>query len=298
MRTKPQSPLINTPSLAGLALAVALLFDAALSIQGLVPEQASLFPALAHFLDTQIAERLHTGTALIAFTSGIMLAISLILIPMQRVYRAREAQLLRERERLEAYNAELAQQAASDGLLGIANRREFERVLKLEWRRAARERQPLGLLMIDIDCFKRFNDSYGHQHGDACLRAVADVLKTAAARPGDLVARYGGEEMVVLMPHTSLEGANRMAERIHTMLAERALSFPDSPVAANVTVSIGVSSLLPVRDAKRATLVKLADEGLYLAKEAGRNRTASVPHLRLLHSADGSETWASREHRA
>jgi diguanylate cyclase (GGDEF)-like protein len=298
MRMKPQSPLINTPSLAGLALAVALLFDAALSIQGLVPDQASLFPALAHFLDTQIAERLHAGTALIAFTSGMVLAVSLILIPMQRVYRAREARLLRERERLEAHNAKLAHRAASDGLLSIANRREFERVLKLEWRRAARERQPLGLLMIDIDCFKRFNDSYGHQHGDTCLRAVAGVLKAAAARPGDLVARYGGEEMVVLMPHTSLEGANLMAERIHTMLTERALPFPDSPVAAHVTVSIGVASLLPVRDANRATLVQQADEGLYMAKEAGRNRTASVPHLRLLQAADGSATWASQEQRA
>lgn len=298
MRMKPQSPPINTPSLAGLALVVALLFDAALSIQGLVPDQASLFPAFAHFLDLQLLERLHTGTALIAFTSGMMLTVTLILIPMQWVYRAREARLLRERERLEAYNAKLAHQAANDGLLGIANRREFERVLKLEWRRAARERQPLGLLMIDIDCFKRFNDSYGHQHGDTCLREVADVLKAAAARPGDLVARYGGEEMVVLMPHTSLEGANLMAERIHTMLAERALPFPDSPVAAHVTVSIGVSSLLPVRDANRATLIQQADEGLYLAKDMGRNRTASVPHLRLLHAADGSATWASQGQRA
>jgi diguanylate cyclase (GGDEF)-like protein len=293
MRMKSKSPLSNSFSLVGLALAVALLLDAALSVNGLVSEQASLFPAAARFLETLAAEILHTGVALAAFASGIMLAVSLILLPMQHIYRAREARLLRERERLEAYNAELAYQAASDGLLGIANRREFERVLELEWLRAARERQPLSLLMIDIDCFKRFNDSYGHQHGDTCLREVAGILRAAAARPGDLAARYGGEEMVLLMPHTGLEGAIRMAERIHDMLAERALPFPDSPVASHVTVSIGVSAMLPVRDANRAILVQQADEGLYEAKENGRNQTATVPHLRLISSLEGATFHSS-----
>lgn len=286
MHMKPKSPLSDSPSLVGLALAVALLLDAALSINGLVPAQESLFPAAVNFLETLAADILHTGMALVAFVGG-MLAVSVFLLPMQQFYRAREARLLRERERLEACNAELAYQAANDGLMGIANRREFERVLKLEWLRAARERQPLSLLMIDIDCFKCFNDSYGHQRGDTCLSEVADILRAAAARPGDLVARYGGEEMVLLMPHTGLEGAISMAERIHDMLAERALPFPDSPVASHVTVSIGVSSILPVRDANRAILVQQADEGLYAAKESGRNRTATVPHLRLIPSREG-----------
>lgn len=298
MNIKSQSPLSNPPSLAGLVLLVALLSDAVLSLHGVVPDETSLFPSIVHFLASLSAEGLHTGTALVAFAGGIMLTVSLILLPMQRTYRARELQLLHERERLEASNAKLARQAAHDGLLGIANRREFERVLKLEWQRAARERQPLSLLMIDIDCFKCFNDNYGHQKGDTCLREVASVLKAAAARPGDLVARYGGEEMVVLMPHTDLEGANRMAERIHFMLTERAIPFPDSPVAGHVTVSIGVSAMLPVRNAKQSTLVKQADEGLYMAKEAGRNQTACVAPLRLISLKDHVPVWTGQAQRA
>ncbi|UYG04472.1 GGDEF domain-containing protein [Halomonas sp. LR3S48] len=294
MHTKPKSPLNNSLCLAGCVLAIALLLDAALSLNGLVPEQTALFPHAAASLKTLAADALPPGMALAGFASGIALALTLIMLPMHRVYRSREARLLQERERLAARNAELVHQAASDGLLGIANRREFERVLKLEWRRAARERQPLSLLMIDIDCFKLFNDTYGHQAGDTCLRGVADVLRTAAARPGDMVARYGGEEMVVLMPHTSLEGAVRMAERIHAMLAERDLAFCVSPVAKHVTVSIGVSSMLPVRNANRSVLVQQADEGLYAAKESGRNRTATVPNLRLITPEEEPENWTHR----
>ncbi|QTP53790.1 GGDEF domain-containing protein [Billgrantia sulfidoxydans] len=293
MHTKPKSLSSGTSLLAGSALAVALLLDAALSLNGLVPEQAALFPSAAASLEALAGSVLPPGRVLAGFASGIALALAVIMLPMHRVYRSREARLLQERERLAAQNAKLVRQAASDGLLGIANRREFERVLKLEWRRAARERQPLSLLMIDIDCFKLFNDSYGHQAGDTCLRGVADVLRNAAARPGDMVARYGGEEMVVLMPHTSLEGAVRMAERIHAMLAEHPLPFAASPVAEHVTVSIGVSSMLPVRNADRSVLVQQADEGLYAAKESGRNRTAVVPNLRLI-AEEESRAWFHR----
>ncbi|MFQ3786419.1 diguanylate cyclase [Halomonas sp. A29] len=282
MRTKPKSPLSNSICLAGCVLAVALLLDAALSLNGLVPEQTALFPNAAAALEMLASDVFPPGTALAGFASGLALALTLIMLPMHHVYRSREARLLQEHERLAARNQELVHQAANDGLLGIANRREFERVLKLEWRRAARERQPLSLLMIDIDCFKLFNDTYGHQAGDTCLCGVADVLRTAATRPGDMVARYGGEEMALLMPHTGMEGAVRMAERIHAMLVERALPFSASPVAEHVTVSIGVSSMLPVRNANRSVLVQQADEGLYMAKEGGRNRTATVPKLRLI----------------
>ncbi|MCE8021543.1 GGDEF domain-containing protein [Halomonas sp. MCCC 1A11036] len=258
-------------------MAVALVLDAALAINGLVPERAALFPNATAFLDSLAAE----PTVIAGFASGIALML-LLLLPIHHVYRTREVRLLQERERLAAHNAKLVRQAASDGLLGIANRREFERVFKLEWLRAARERQPLSLLMIDIDCFKCFNDTYGHQAGDTCLREVAKVLRAAAARPGDLVARYGGEEMALLIPHTGMEGALRMAERIHTMLEDRALPFSASPVAKHVTVSIGVSSMLPVRHANRSVLISQADEGLYAAKEGGRNRTEAVPNLRLI----------------
>lgn len=294
MHMKSKSPLSNKTSLAGCVLATALLLDATLSLNGLVPEQNTLFPSVIASLEALAVGMLPPGIALAGFASGIVLALTLFILPMHRVYRTREARLLRERERLAAQNAKLAHQAASDGLLGIANRREFERVLKLEWRRAARERQPLSLLMIDIDCFKLFNDTYGHQAGDTCLRGVADVLRTAAARPGDMVARYGGEEMVLLMPHTGMEGAVRMAERIHAMLADRALPFSASPVAEHITVSIGVSSMLPIRNANRSVLVQQADEGLYVAKESGRNRTATVPNLRLIAHEEAPRPWPNR----
>lgn len=287
MRTKSKPTLYINPGLAGLVLAVALALDAALSLGGMVPAKAALFPNASALFSTLIPKLLHTG-AVVAFVSGVILAVVLILLPMRRAYRAREARLVRDRKRLEERSKALQQQAASDGLLGIANRREFERVLDLEWRRAARERQPLSLVLIDIDCFKVFNDTYGHLEGDACLCQVASVLREAAARPGDLVARYGGEEMVILMPRTDLDGASRMAQRVHEMLAEHALPFPASPVTERVTVSIGVSALLPKRHIDAHTLVRQADEGLYAAKENGRNQTVAVPRLRLIASGQTS----------
>ncbi|KAA0011950.1 GGDEF domain-containing protein [Billgrantia pellis] len=287
MRMKSKSMRYTNPGLAGLALAVALALDAALSLGGMVPAKAALFPTASALFSSFLPKLLHTG-AIVAFISGIILAVVLILLPMRQAYRAREARLLRERKRLEERSKALQQQAASDGLLGIANRREFERVLDLEWRRAARERQPLSLVLIDIDCFKVFNDTYGHLEGDTCLCQVANVLREAAARPGDLVARYGGEEMVILMPRTDLDGATRMAQRVHEMLAERALPFTASPITERVTVSIGVSSLLPKRHIDAHTLVHQADEGLYAAKENGRNQTVAVPRLRLIASGPAS----------
>lgn len=163
--------------------------------------------------------------------------------------------------------------SATDGLLGIANRREFDRVLDKEWRRSVRERQPLALLMIDVDSFKLYNDTYGHLAGDECLRQVAQMLKDAVARPGDLVARYGGEEMTILLPDTDLDGALSVAEHIHETLAHKRISFPVSTVAERLTVSIGVASMRPSPDQKPAVLVAEADAGVYAAKHAGRNST-------------------------
>lgn len=189
-------------------------------------------------------------------------------------------------KQLETLNRQLHHQATSDGLLGIANRREFERVLELEWRRAIRERQPISLLMVDVDHFKVFNDNYGHLQGDECLQRVAALLKEATARPGDLAARYGGEEMAILLPGTGLAGAAHMAQRIHALLAEWAVPFPDSPVASHVTVSIGIASILPEQRVSAHTLIAQADEGLYAAKDNGRNRSEAVPRLRLVGSLD------------
>lgn len=180
-------------------------------------------------------------------------------------------QFKQDQRKLEALNHQLQRLAASDGLLGIANRREFERVLEREWQRACRSGEPLGLLMADVDYFKLYNDTYGHLDGDECLKQVARVLEDAAQRPTDLVARYGGEEMVLLLPGTDLEGALHVAGRIQALLARQAIPFPESSAADHVTVSIGAASTRPTHSITPDTLVEQADQALYRAKENGRN---------------------------
>ncbi|PMR76427.1 diguanylate cyclase [Billgrantia endophytica] len=283
MPMKPKPPRQISPNLIGLSLAVVLVTGAVFAFGGLSPDNVAIPAAIMADLATGV---LRTGLALLSFSIGLALATVLILRPIRNAYRAREAQLERRQKQLEALTIKLHRQATSDGLLGIANRREFERVLTLEWRRAARERQSLSLLMIDVDHFKIYNDTYGHLEGDDCLKHVAAVLEETTGRPGDLVARYGGEEMAILMPRTELEGAMHIAERIHVMLAGRALPFHASPVASHVTVSIGAASLLPVRNIEPHLLIQQADEGLYAAKENGRNRTEAIRRLRLIASME------------
>lgn len=276
LKLKPQLLPSTNPALP---LSAILIVGLALVVSALASETV-LAPAA---LLSELASA-GTGLALLSFLGGVALSFALIVRPMRQAHHARVAQLRLAQERLEAENFELHRQATSDDMLGIANRREFERVLELEWRRAARERQPLSLLMIDVDHFKTYNDTYGHLAGDLCLQQVAAALKDTTERPGDLVARYGGEEIAILLPRTGLDGATHMAQRIHAKLAERAHPFAASPVADHVTVSIGAASLLPVRNSNAHSLIQQADEGLYAAKESGRNRTEVVGHLRLIAS--------------
>ncbi|GAB2793653.1 diguanylate cyclase [Halomonas shantousis] len=184
--------------------------------------------------------------------------------------------LRNDQKRLEELNRQLHILSSRDEMLGVANRREFDRMLDQEWRRCAREQLPLGLLMIDVDYFKRFNDAYGHPAGDVCLQQVAAVLREAATRPADLVARYGGEELSILLPGADLQGTLHVAGRVHMALAERGVPFADSPVSDHVTVSIGAASLHPRHDETSTTLLKQADRALYQAKHDGRNRTVSA----------------------
>jgi diguanylate cyclase (GGDEF)-like protein len=181
-----------------------------------------------------------------------------------------------------------------DPLTGIANRRSFDAALDIEWRRALRERQALSLLMIDVDFFKRFNDTYGHVAGDDCLRAVATTLTHKLRRGGDLVARYGGEEFVALLPNTAAAEAQRVAQALCLAIEERAIPHSESAVARHVTVSIGVGSVQPpaiehpqpiaatvplaaaTPHPAQTRLVEAADRALYSAKAAGRNRASEV----------------------
>jgi diguanylate cyclase (GGDEF)-like protein len=168
--------------------------------------------------------------------------------------------------------------ALLDGLTGVANRRKFDEDLLADWRHCAREGAPLALLMVDVDYFKRYNDQYGHQAGDACLKSVAKALVQSLRRPYDKVARYGGEEFACLLPKTDLAGAHLIAQRMLDQVRELGIEHLPSCIDANVTISVGVASMLASRDgASTATLLKAADDALYEAKRAGRARVACAP---------------------
>ncbi|MFU2327585.1 Phytochrome-like protein cph2 [compost metagenome] len=160
----------------------------------------------------------------------------------------------------------------SDGLTGLSNRRHFDEYMELEWRRALREQSQLSLLMIDVDYFKTYNDSFGHLEGDEALRKVAAAIRDASARPSDLPARYGGEEFALVLPNTSQGGARLMAEKLR--MTVEALKIPHiSPAeGASLTISIGLSTITPQTGSNCRELISAADKGLYLAKNNGRNQ--------------------------
>jgi diguanylate cyclase (GGDEF)-like protein len=174
--------------------------------------------------------------------------------------------------RLDDLNRRLEQLASIDRLSGLANRRLFDQRFSLEWRRAVRERAPISLAMIDIDWFKRFNDSYGHLQGDQCIRRVSALIAGLARRPSDLVARYGGEEFVVIMGGTDESGAALLAGRIAEAVQAERIPHATNEAAGIVTVSIGISTWRPRQGDHRSWLIEAADHALYAAKHAGRNR--------------------------
>jgi two-component system chemotaxis family response regulator WspR len=174
--------------------------------------------------------------------------------------------------KLEESNAILQRLAVQDGLTGVANRRCFDDILDREWRRCARSNSPLGLILIDIDSFKTYNDHYGHQGGDECLRRVATQLTNSVKRAGDLVARYGGEEFAVVLPETDLDGVATLAEVLRSSIEALGLEHKTSPAASHVTISLGAASCLPSTEGKPETLIAESDQALYAAKKSGRNR--------------------------
>ena len=189
-----------------------------------------------------------------------------------RLVGERTRQLEEANQRLEQANRALRRLSSQDGLTGIANRRQFDEVLDLEWRRAYRSEAPLSLLMLDIDHFKTFNDAHGHQRGDDYLKAMAAALRDGLNRPGDVVARYGGEEFAVILPDTDERGALSCAERLRqsVLCLEIPHDRPGAPLSA--AVSIGVATTFPREGSSSATLIAAADEALYRAKSEGRNR--------------------------
>jgi diguanylate cyclase (GGDEF)-like protein len=181
-------------------------------------------------------------------------------------------ELVAIRRQLEDKNRLLERLSALDTLTGIANRRRFDDVLRQEWKRAARVGSCLSLLFCDIDHFKRFNDTYGHQAGDDCLVRVAQAMEDTLNRPADLAARYGGEEFVGLLVDTDAEGARLLAERVRVRVEGLEIEHSPSDVAAVLTVSLGAAALVPKIGMRPEDLVNLADQALYAAKQGGRNR--------------------------
>jgi diguanylate cyclase (GGDEF)-like protein len=222
-----------------------------------------------------------TWWALLVAAAAVALAVFVIVRALVSAHARREAALqklvdARTRELSEA-NQLLVEMSFNDPVTGIANRRRFDERLGLEWKRALRGRSPLALVMIDIDHFKAYNDTYGHQMGDACLRAVARALSDALPRSGDAVARLGGEEFGVILPLTAQVGAARVAEQLRQRVEALAVPHRTSDVARTVTISCGVAVMVPEGERGAEELVRRADEALYRAKQAGRNRTVTAP---------------------
>ena len=185
------------------------------------------------------------------------------LVEMQR-------SLVEVKHDLNAANKELQRLSTTDGLTGIANRRLFDHLSVREWRRCERMKKPMALVMVDVDFFKKFNDTYGHQAGDECLKAVAAQVARAAPRASDLAARYGGEEFVLVLGETTIDGAKWVANNIRQRVQDLQMPHIASNIG-HVSVSCGVASVLPLEGQEFDTLLKLADEALYKAKEQGRN---------------------------
>ncbi len=189
--------------------------------------------------------------------------------------KAREKELLVIKQQLEDTIFVLKRLSSEDELTGVPNRRSFENYLEQEWRRAIRYGVSLSLILVDIDFFKAYNDTYGHQSGDQCLKQVATVLNDTLHRPADFMARYGGEEFVIILPNTDINGGEFIAEKLREGVEALGIIHSSSLAGEHVTISLGVATAIPSQDSSPSELVTAADQALYLAKQEGRNRVES-----------------------
>ena len=185
-----------------------------------------------------------------------------------------EEELLNAQARLNEAVEELKELATKDSLTGIGNRRFFNEYLEKEWKRAQRDKYPFSLVMIDLDFFKFYNDAYGHQKGDDCLKEVAKAIEGAMKRPADLAARFGGEEFALLLPETSSKGAMRLSEGLRKSIFDLNLEHKNNPNGSRVTVSMGVATMIVDTGADFKNLISKADKALYAAKNNGRNQVS------------------------
>jgi diguanylate cyclase (GGDEF)-like protein/PAS domain S-box-containing protein len=243
-----------------------------------------------HNLEYDIERKMENGDTRASYLLTVNPFYGLTGSTMGLVAEFKDITLRRSAERaLRQVNKTLQQLSHMDGLTQVANRRRFDEVLKTEWKRANRSNSPLSLIFCDIDYFKLFNDTYGHQAGDDCLRTVAQVIRSSLRRPEDFMARYGGEEFILVLPNTDREGAFHLAETVRKALVHKRIGHNHSPIIPYVTLSLGISCSMPNQKAHPElsahmpdTLVKMADQALYEAKQTGRNRT-------VLQVADSSD---------
>ncbi|GAB4536379.1 MAG: hypothetical protein Tsb0014_24100 [Pleurocapsa sp.] len=203
--------------------------------------------------------------------------------------------------KLKSANQQLQQLALLDPLTQVFNRRYFDQQLDLEWRRLRRNTSsPLSLVMCDVDCFKLYNDTYGHQQGDECLQQVAQTISQIIKRPADILARYGGEEFIIALPDTPQAGAIKIAESMRSAVKNLNIPHVNSTVDSVVTISLGVASAIPDRNNHPAMLIESADQGLYLAKSRGRDRLAVYQGdiSRCKHKQNNELYWTKRIRRA
>jgi len=182
-----------------------------------------------------------------------------------------EAKLLYEKKNAEDISNKLRTLTTQDGLTGINNRRRFDEALYNEWYRAVRLSMPLSLIICDIDKFKEYNDTYGHLAGDKCLTRIAHLIEDSARRAGDMAARFGGEEFVIILPDTESSNAQDIAEQLRRAILDLEIPHETSSVADIVTVSFGIFTILPEKNLPPETMIEFADKALYQAKEQGRN---------------------------
>ncbi|HLW91474.1 MAG TPA: sensor domain-containing diguanylate cyclase [Roseiarcus sp.] len=253
--------------------------------------------ATAWLFDIALSGGLNAGRFDLGFYAGRiygLMAASFVLLVLMTHHGVLYARLIVAHELERRLAAELRRISNTDALTGVANRRAFEQALDSEWRRTLRYKTPLSLLMIDVDYFKRYNDSCGHIAGDECLRQVAGVIVHNARRAGEVAARYGGEEFAILAPHIGAEEAKQLADRICEQVRKLNIPHAASAAADHVTVSIGVAGAAaamrfepdagggandnraPIAPPSPATLVASADKALYAAKTAGRNRVCMM----------------------
>ncbi len=264
------------PYIIPILIAAAFIFQGGL--RSAVTLGVSLFTLTAGLLHFQtnvhvLIAQLVNGTIFTIFAfviSRVVFALRMREFVNAKLIKDQKLALEEANLRLAESNEMLKRLTALDPLTGISNRRFFEKALRVEWKRQARAGRPLSVIMIDVDRFKSFNDSYGHQAGDECLKLVAETLRDSLKRPSDLVARYGGEEFVVLLPQTDRRGAHHVARRIMDAIIALNIRHVGSPLG-QLSVSTGVGTCMPGKDFRHDALIREADEALYGCKAISRN---------------------------